>query len=84
MHDMQESEDAGGREEGRTEARLAEESAPRRFMGILVVEGVTLLLASSRPIDAKDLEAIRAAAVPLIDTLLRRQLIHPRVEGETR
>jgi len=79
-HGLQEPEDG----KGRTDARPPEESRLQTFHGIPIVEGLTLLLASSRPIDDTDLEAIRAAAGPLIDTLLRRQLIHPRVEGETR
>ena len=44
---------------------------------------MTLLLASSRPIDDDDLEAIRSAAAPLIGTLTHSQLIDPREEGET-
>jgi DNA-binding transcriptional MerR regulator len=50
---------------------------PRMFHGVPLAEGVTLLLAPSRPIDGQDLEAVRAAAAPLIDTLTRRQLISP-------
>jgi DNA-binding transcriptional MerR regulator len=53
------------------------------FHGVPLADGVTLLLASSRPIDGQDLEAIRAAAAPLIDTLTGRQLISPREEGDT-
>jgi DNA-binding transcriptional MerR regulator len=50
--------------------------------GIPLSDGVTLLLASSRPLEGQDLEAIRAAAASLIATLNRRQLIPARQEGE--
>ena len=55
---------------------------PQTFHGVPLADGVTLLLASSRPIDGQDLEALRAAAAPLIDTLTRRQLISPREDGD--
>ena len=70
---------ARGREDG-----SAEPVHSQTFHGIPLVDGVTLLLSSTRPIDVKDLEAIRSAAGPLIETLLRRQIIHPHEEGETR
>jgi DNA-binding transcriptional MerR regulator len=54
------------------------------YQGVPLVDGVTLLLATSRPIDEHDLEAIRAAAAPLIRGLIRRQLIRVPTEGETR
>ena len=82
-HAVQEPEDARGCDDQRTDARPAETIGPQTFHGIPLVEGVTLLLASSRPIDMRDLEAIRTAAGPLIDILLHRQLIHTRAEGET-
>jgi DNA-binding transcriptional MerR regulator len=50
--------------------------------GIPLADGVTLLLASSRPLEGQDLEAIRAAATSLITALNRRQLIALRQEGE--
>jgi DNA-binding transcriptional MerR regulator len=83
-HGVRESDDPGGREDRRAEARPPETGRPQTLHGIPLVEGVTLLLASSRPIDVGELEAIREAAGPLIDTLLRCQLIQPRVEGESR
>jgi DNA-binding transcriptional MerR regulator len=55
---------------------------PQMFHGVPLAEGVTLLLASSRPIDGQDLEAVRNAAAPLIETLTRRQLISPRDVGQ--
>jgi DNA-binding transcriptional MerR regulator len=67
----------------RTEpARSHEIMHPQMFHGVPLAEGVTLLLASSRPIDGPDLEAVRAAAAPLLDTLTRRQLISPREVGQ--
>src|SRR5262245_36191199 len=39
-----------------------EDPRPQTFQGVPLADGVTLLLASSRPIDGQDLEAIRAAA----------------------
>jgi DNA-binding transcriptional MerR regulator len=65
-----------------TKDRPAESLSPDVFHGVPLVDGVTLLLASLRPIDAEDLEAIRAAAAPLIDTLTHRQLIHSRSRGD--
>jgi DNA-binding transcriptional MerR regulator len=81
---MTESEEAGSGTDQRRDDRPAEPVHSQTFHGIPLVEGVTLLLASSRPIDIPDLEAIRAAAGPLVETLMRRQLIHPSEEGETR
>jgi DNA-binding transcriptional MerR regulator len=83
-HGVRESDDPVGHEDRHAETRPPEASRPQILHGIPLVEGVTLLLASSRPIDLGELEAIRAAAGPLIDTLLRCQLIQPRVEGESR
>ncbi len=54
----------------------------RTFHGVQLVEGAMLLLSSSRPIDERDSEAIRASAAPLIDTLIRLRLINPCEEGE--
>jgi DNA-binding transcriptional MerR regulator len=66
----------------RTGDRPAPEIRPNVFHGVPLVDGVTLLLASSRPIDGEDLEAIRAAAAALIDTLTHRQLIRSTAQGE--
>jgi DNA-binding transcriptional MerR regulator len=81
-HGVPESE--GAAENRGSELHPLEATRPQTFHGVPLVDGVTLLLASSRPIDPMDLEAIRTAAGPLIDTLLRRQLIQTRVEGEPR
>jgi DNA-binding transcriptional MerR regulator len=68
----------------RTQHPPAEVSRPGVFQGVPIADGVTLLLAASRPIDEGDLKAIRAAADPLIGTLTDRQLIRARTEGESR
>jgi DNA-binding transcriptional MerR regulator len=77
--DSEESTDAGRQMEDRPKELIS----PTVFHGVPLVDGVTLLLASSRPIDAEDLEAIRAAAAPLIGTLTHRQLIRSSAEGES-
>src|SRR5262249_20160924 len=69
-------------EGGERATRKAAEGPPQTFHGVQLVEGASLLLASSRRLDERDLEAIRTAAAPLIDTLTRRQLIPIREEGE--
>jgi DNA-binding transcriptional MerR regulator len=61
----------------------AEPARPRPFLGVPLVEGLTLLLASRRPIDDEDLNALRIAAAPLIRTLTRLQLIDSSDGGET-
>jgi DNA-binding transcriptional MerR regulator len=63
-------------------SQQGEDVNPQTLQGIPLVKGVTLLLASSRPLDGHDLEAIRKAAAALIRTLNRRQLIPAREEGE--
>ena len=62
-------------------APLAEDR-PRAFFGVPLLEGVTLLLSPSRPLEMEDVEAIRAAAGPLIRTLTRTRLIDLREGGE--
>lgn len=81
---MAESEEAESATDRRTEDRPSEQIRSQTFHGVALVNGATLLLTSSRPLDIADLEAIRAAAGPLIETLMRRELIHLREEGETR
>jgi DNA-binding transcriptional MerR regulator len=58
------------------------DGGPRPLVGLTLVEGVTLLLAPSRRVDAEDLAAMRLAAAPLLDTLTRSRLIDPREQGE--
>jgi hypothetical protein len=77
------SEEAGRATERETEDRPPGPIRSQTFHGVPLVDGVSLLLAASRPIDVADLEAIRAAAGPLIETLMLRQLIHTNEEGET-
>ena len=43
--------------------------------GVRLSEGVTLLLETNRPLEAEDVEAIRAAAAPLLKLLEKRRLI---------
>jgi DNA-binding transcriptional MerR regulator len=50
------------------------EAAPPLVQGVRLGEGVTLLLEASRPLDADDVEAIRAAAGPLLKLLEKRRL----------
>jgi DNA-binding transcriptional MerR regulator len=58
------------------------EEPPRALFGVPLLEGVTLLLSPSRPVEVHDVQAIRAAAGPLIRTLTRSRLIDPREGGE--
>src|SRR4051812_45044103 len=51
------------------------------LQGVRLAEGVTLLLAPSRPLGEADLRAVRKAAAPLLALLNGRQLI-PRTEEE--
>jgi DNA-binding transcriptional MerR regulator len=53
------------------------------LLGVPLSNGVTLLLAPSRPLDPHDIEAIRLAAAPLLRTLTLSRLIDPREEGDT-
>ena len=56
--------------------------SPQVLTGIPLHHRVTLLLNTSRPVDAADLEAIRAAAIPLLRALSRSRLIEPSEAGE--
>jgi DNA-binding transcriptional MerR regulator len=82
--EVAEAEGAGPSAEQPREDRPGGPIRSQTFHGVPLLDGVTLLLASSRPIEGADLEAIRTAAGPLIETLIRRQLIHPHEEGEPR
>ena len=73
---------AGEAEDRRNGDRPTDPIRSQTFHGVQLVEGAMLLLSSSRPIDEREYEAIRASAAPLIDTLIRLQLINPREEGE--
>jgi DNA-binding transcriptional MerR regulator len=65
------------------EASTSLDDCPGTLVGVPLVEGVTLLVAPSRLIEVTDLAAIRSAAAPLIDTLIRTRLIEPREQGES-
>jgi DNA-binding transcriptional MerR regulator len=51
------------------------------FRGIRLGDGVTLLLAAGRPVDADDIAALRTAAGPLLKLLEKRRLLRPRSKG---
>ena len=52
------------------------------WIGLPLREGVTLLLAPTRPLEARDVAAIEAAAGPLLRVLTRHQLIEPARGGD--
>jgi DNA-binding transcriptional MerR regulator len=55
-------------------AREVESELP--LQGIRLDAGITLLLPAARAVDADDLEAIRAAAAPLVKLLAKRRLVN--------
>jgi DNA-binding transcriptional MerR regulator len=57
-----------------SEPRDEEDELP--LQGIRLDVGITLLVSPARPVDADDLEAIRAAAAPLLKVLDRRRLLN--------
>jgi DNA-binding transcriptional MerR regulator len=59
----------------------AEVSPPSSLQGLPLPGGVTLLLPAVRPLDDDDLQAIRAAAAPLLNLLHRRRLLPPATRG---
>jgi DNA-binding transcriptional MerR regulator len=73
-------EDTAGDSSSRVPA--SSEVRPRALFGVPLLEGVTLLLSPSRPVEVHDVEAIRAAAGPLIHILTRSRLIDPREGGD--
>jgi DNA-binding transcriptional MerR regulator len=62
----------------------AQDSRPQSLQGVALAENVTLLLASSRPLERDDLEALRSASRPLIDLLTRLAITPPRGERGSR
>lgn len=50
------------------------------LQGVALPDGVTLLVPAIRGIEPDDLEAIRAAAEPLLKILARRRLVRPSTE----
>jgi hypothetical protein len=55
---------------------------PATLQGIALREGVTLLLGAVRPVAPEEVEAIRAAAAPLLKLLEKRRLLGPGQERE--
>ncbi len=66
--------------EERMEAAPAADERPQSLQGIPLAENVTLLLASSRPLNSDDLEALRSVSRPLIDLLVKLEITPPRGE----
>ena len=63
----------------------APEPVPLRVLtGVPLAEGVTLLLEAGRPPDEHDLEAVRAAAAPLLRLLRARRLLAAEHEDATK
>jgi DNA-binding transcriptional MerR regulator len=77
------SQDDGSRRDPEELVRPTADHGPRTLQGLWLAEGVTLLLAPSRPLEDEDLKALRKAAAPLMNLLNRRRLISPREQGET-
>jgi DNA-binding transcriptional MerR regulator len=77
------------------QATPAEVAAPEReetdepstpvasLQGVRLSDDATLLLATDRPVEPTDIEAIRVAAGPLLKLLERRRLVRPRQERGT-
>jgi DNA-binding transcriptional MerR regulator len=57
---------------------------PQTLQGVPLAENVTLLLASSRPITGEDFEAVRSVSRPLIDLLVKLDILTPRGERGSR
>lgn len=67
-----------------TPAAVPDAAPPSPLMqGIPLDEGVTLLFAPHRALDSMDLEAIQAAAAPLLTLLNKRRLLRQRQQKET-
>ncbi|MHB1559516.1 MAG: MerR family transcriptional regulator [Isosphaeraceae bacterium] len=65
-----------------SEADAARTGLAGLWIGLPLREGVTLLLAPTRTIEARDVAAIEAAAGPLLRVLTRHQLIEPARGGD--
>jgi hypothetical protein len=57
-------------------------TAPATLQGIPLVNDVMLLLTPVRPLDDDDIQAIRAAAAPLVKLLETRRLLGPSTQKE--
>jgi DNA-binding transcriptional MerR regulator len=62
------------------EAAPSADDRPQSLQGVTLGENVTLLLATSRPLNSEDLEALRSASRPLIDLLVKLEITPPREE----
>ena len=58
-------------------------AGPLPMQGITLEDDVVLLLTPSRPVVDEDIEALRAAAAPLLKVLARRRLSRPRSERKS-
>ena len=70
--------EAGGEETPRRDAFWTATGAPAEqipLLGVPLDEGVTLLFAAARPVDARDREALQVAAKPLLRLLRTRRLL---------
>jgi DNA-binding transcriptional MerR regulator len=75
----------GEREEGEQEQPAAQPAGPAAraiLQGIPLDDEVMVLLASVRPLDDDDLQAIRAAAAPMLKLLETRRLLGPSTHKE--
>lgn len=61
-------------------ARREATDRAQKFQGVQLAASVTLLLATSRTLDDKDVEALRVASGPLIDLLAKLKIIPPHEE----
>jgi DNA-binding transcriptional MerR regulator len=50
---------------------------PQTLQGVLLADDVTLLVASARPLESEDLQALRSAARPLIELLVELNILSP-------
>jgi DNA-binding transcriptional MerR regulator len=55
---------------------------PVTLQGVPLDDHVTLLLAADRPLELDDIEALRAAAAPLLELMHTRRLLRPRQKGD--
>ena len=60
------------------ESALQPSDQLQTLQGVPLAENVTLLLASSRPLQSADIEALRSASRPLIDLLIKLDIFTPR------
>jgi DNA-binding transcriptional MerR regulator len=78
-----EDQDGQGRALDAQPAQRAGSATPTILQGIRLNDEVTLLLASARPVDDDDLQAIRTVAAPLLKLLEKRRLLGPSTQQET-